>query len=61
MTEFIYIKEEILDLIKKVKRQNYATAKYLEENIKIDGNGNVMFLGSKEKMKEILSKIKVKN
>ena len=50
MTEFNFIKEEILDLIKKVKRQNYATAKYLEENIKIDGNGNVMFLGSKEKI-----------
>ena len=45
MTEFNFIKEEILDLIKKVKRQNYATAKYLE-----DGNGNVMFLGSKEKI-----------
>jgi hypothetical protein len=33
MKKYDFVKEEILDLIKKLKKQDYIAARYLENNI----------------------------
>jgi molybdopterin converting factor small subunit len=54
MIESDYPLEEVRDLIRKIKEQNYEAGNLLEESITITNDG-VDIVGNEEKIKEIRS------
>lgn len=61
MQKYDFIKEEIQDLIKKLKKSDYKASKYLEGHLVYDANlGGFTYTGSDEFFKEISKKVTIR-
>jgi len=60
MEKYDFIKEEIKTLIRNIKKQDYKTGKYLEDNIVFEEKtGNILYIGNE--LSSLLSRVVVRN